>query len=132
FLSIITMFMPGVMANFENDFKNIIALSTLRQLGLMIIILSFGYRILTYYHLLVHTIFKSMLFIAAGTVIHIIKNTQDIRLLLMVSNIALSGVPFKSEFYRKDLIMEKLINLSIIIIMFLRVIVRSILNWVFY
>ncbi|XP_018347231.1 PREDICTED: NADH-ubiquinone oxidoreductase chain 5-like [Trachymyrmex septentrionalis] len=99
------------MANFENDSKNIIALSTL--------------RILAYYHLLVHTIFKSMLFIAtviAGIVIHIIKNTQDIRLLgnlneiipfviirLMVSNKALSGVPFKSGFFRKDLIMEFLI-----------------------
>jgi len=73
--------MAGVMAYFENDFKKVIALSTLRQLGFMIIILRFGYRMLAYYHLLIHVIFKSILFMAAGVVIHIIKNTQDVRLL---------------------------------------------------
>ncbi|KYN37942.1 NADH-ubiquinone oxidoreductase chain 5 [Trachymyrmex septentrionalis] len=81
FVSVITIFISGIMANFENDFKKIIALSTLRQLGFIIIILRFGYRILAYYHLLIHAIFKSILFISAGIVIHIIKSTQDIRLL---------------------------------------------------
>ncbi|KYN12274.1 NADH-ubiquinone oxidoreductase chain 5 [Trachymyrmex cornetzi] len=83
------------------------------------IILRFGYRLVAYYHLLIHAIFKSMLFIGAGRVIHIIKNTQDIRLLgnlnegipyviirLMISNYALGRVPFISGFYRKDLIID--------------------------
>jgi len=62
--------------NFENDFKKIIALSTLRQLGLIIIILRFEFKLITYYHLLVYAIFKSMLlFMAAGAVIHSMKNT---------------------------------------------------------
>ncbi|KYQ60586.1 NADH-ubiquinone oxidoreductase chain 5 [Trachymyrmex zeteki] len=107
------------MANFENDFKKIIALSTLRQLGLIIIILRIGQRILAFYHLLTHAIFKSILFIAAGTIIHSINNNQDIRMLgnlnetipftiirLIISNLALGGAPFFSGFYRKDLIME--------------------------
>jgi len=119
FISILTIFISGIIANFENDFKKIIALSTLRQLGLIIIILSFGFRIIAYYHLLVYAIFKSMLFIAAGAVIHLIKNTQDIRLLgnlnevipyviirLLISSIALRGIPFIAGFYRKDLIIE--------------------------
>jgi len=119
FISIITIFISGIIANFENDFKKIIALSTLRQLGLIIIILRYGFKIIAYYHLLIHAIFKSILFIAAGAVIHLIKNTQDIRLLgnlneiipyviirLLISNLALSGIPFISGFYRKDLIME--------------------------
>ncbi|KYN30375.1 NADH-ubiquinone oxidoreductase chain 5, partial [Trachymyrmex septentrionalis] len=189
FISVI--FIAEIMVNFENDFKKIIALSTLRQLGFMIIILRFGYRILAYYHSSIHAIFKSILFIAAEAVIHIIKNTQDIRLLgnlneiipfvirSIVSNMALIGVPFIFGFYRKDLIIEivyregevnvvililiimsllltvsysvrffyylffnrrikfyryiyvkedKLINLSMMIIIFLRVIVGSILN----
>ena len=119
FLSVITMFISGIIANFENDFKKIIALSTLRQLGFIMIILRLGYRVLAYYHLLVHAIFKSILFISAGIVIHIIKSRQDIRLLgnlneifpfviirIIISNMALMGVPFISGFYRKDLIIE--------------------------
>ncbi|XP_018369319.1 PREDICTED: uncharacterized protein LOC108765221, partial [Trachymyrmex cornetzi] len=119
FLSILTIFISGIIANFENDLKKIIALSTLRQLGIIMIILRFGYRLVAYYHLLIHAIFKSMLFIGAGRVIHIIKNTQDIRLLgnlnegipyviirLMISNFALGRVPFISGFYRKDLIID--------------------------
>jgi len=58
-----------------------------------------------------------MLFIPAGSVIHLMKNTQNIRLLgnlndvvpyiiirLLISNIALRGVPFVTGFYRKNLI----------------------------
>jgi len=118
FISILTIFISGIIANFENDFKKIIALSTLRQLGLIIIILSFGFSIIAYYHLLVHAIFKSILFIA-GAVIHLIKNTQDIRLLgnlnevipyviirLLISSIPLREISFMAGFYRKDLIIE--------------------------
>ncbi|KYM80569.1 NADH-ubiquinone oxidoreductase chain 5, partial [Atta colombica] len=59
-ISILTIFISGVIANFENDFKKIIALSTLRQ-------------IIAYYHLLVHAIFKSIQFMAASAVLHLIK-----------------------------------------------------------
>ncbi|KAG5324482.1 NU5M oxidoreductase, partial [Acromyrmex heyeri] len=120
FFSIVTIFILGIMANFENDFKEIVALSTLSQLGLIIIILSFGFRLIAYYHLLIHAIFKSILFMAVGTVIHSMKNTQDIRLLgnlnevipyviiirLLILNIALRDVPFILVFYRKDIIIE--------------------------
>ncbi|KAG5336715.1 NU5M oxidoreductase, partial [Acromyrmex charruanus] len=98
FFSIITIFISGIMANYENDFKKIIALSTLSQLGLIVMILRFEFRLIAYYYLLVH---------------------QDIRLLgnlneimpfvtirLLISNIALRGVPFMLGFYRKDLIIE--------------------------
>lgn len=134
FISILTIFISGLIANFENDFKKIIALSTLRQLGLIMIVLRFGYRIIAYYHLLVHAIFKSILFMAAGAVIHLIKNTQDIRLLgnlnevipyviirLIISRIALRGIPFMAGFYRKDLIIEiiyrRKLNLFMLILM---------------
>uniref|UniRef100_UPI00403B10BB NADH dehydrogenase subunit 5 n=1 Tax=Mycetophylax simplex TaxID=341688 RepID=UPI00403B10BB len=118
-LSVITMLMAGLMANFEYDYKKIIALSTLSQLGFMMMILSMGHSVMAFYHLLIHAIFKSMLFMGAGVIIHSMKNTQDIRLLgnlneimpftmmsLFISKMALSGVPFMSGFYSKDLIME--------------------------
>nr|AGG40658.1 NADH dehydrogenase subunit 5 [Atta laevigata] len=138
FISVITMFMSGIMANFENDFKKIIALSTLSQLGLMMMILSYGFKMMAYYHLLIHAIFKSMLFMAAGAVIHLMKNTQDIRLLgnlnevipyvmmsLLISNLALSGMPFMSGFYSKDLIMEVIYSSSSLNMMMLVLMVMS-------
>ncbi|KYQ54160.1 NADH-ubiquinone oxidoreductase chain 5, partial [Trachymyrmex zeteki] len=128
FISVITIFIAGLMANFENDFKKIIALSTLRQLGLIIIILRLGQSILTFYHLLTHAIFKSILFMAAGSIIHSLKNNQDIRLLgnlnetipftiirLLISNLALI----------KE---NNTINLSIIIIILFRVSIGSLIN----
>lgn len=119
FLSILTIFIAGLIANVENDLKKIIALSTLRQLGLIIIILSIGCDMLAFFHLLTHAIFKSLLFICAGVVIHLMLNNQDIRFFgnlnevvpftiirFFISNLALCGFPFLAGFYSKDLIME--------------------------
>lgn len=115
----LTMFMAGLGANFEFDLKKIIALSTLRQLGLIIRILGIGYNKLAYFHLLTHALFKALLFICAGAVIHNIKDSQDIRNIgalvgqmpytagcLNVANLALCGFPFLAGFYSKDLILE--------------------------
>lgn len=195
FLSVLTIFMAGGMAMIENDLKKIIALSTLSQLGLMIIILRIGYEILAFYHLLTHAIFKSMLFMCAGIIIHSINDNQDIRLFgnlneimpftmirFLVSRLALRGFPFLAGFYSKDYIMEliyinqinrlilgiiilslmftviysirlfyylfyrkiifkgsfyrfienKLINFSIIILVLFRILVGSLLNWLFF
>nr|YP_010758052.1 NADH dehydrogenase subunit 5 [Gunungiella acanthoclada]WEU80057.1 NADH dehydrogenase subunit 5 [Gunungiella acanthoclada] len=119
-LSSATMFMAGVVANFEYDLKKIIALSTLSQLGLMLSILSMGFCDLAFFHLLTHAMFKSMLFMSAGLIIHSMKNTQDIRFMgniskfmplvsisLNVGNLSLCGFPFLAGFYSKDLILEK-------------------------
>lgn len=115
----LTIFIAGVAANFEFDLKKIIALSTLRQLGLMIIILAIGFPQLAFFHLLTHALFKALLFICAGSVIHRIKNSQDIRDIgrlvyeipfsvscLNIANLALCGIPFLAGFYSKDLILE--------------------------
>lgn len=115
----LTMFMAGLGANFEFDLKKIIALSTLRQLGLIIRILSIGFYKLAFFHLLTHALFKALLFICAGAVIHNINNNQDIRLIgglrihipitsacLNVANLALCGIPFLAGFYSKDIILE--------------------------
>jgi len=115
----ITIFMSGLGANFEFDLKKIIALSTLSQLGLIIIILSIGFYKLAFFHLLTHAIFKALLFICAGAVIHNINNSQDIRIIgglclnipltssfFNVANLALCGIPFLAGFYSKDLILE--------------------------
>nr|UYA97098.1 NADH dehydrogenase subunit 5 [Furcilarnaca wufengensis] len=123
-ISGLTMFMAGMGANFEFDLKKIIALSTLSQLGLMMSILSIGYFKLAFFHLLTHALFKALLFMCAGAIIHNMKNSQDIRSMGVLSNqmpltsacfnssnLALCGMPFLAGFYSKDLILE-MVSLS--------------------
>nr|YP_011014112.1 NADH dehydrogenase subunit 5 [Colias sifanica]WQA10193.1 NADH dehydrogenase subunit 5 [Colias sifanica] len=129
-ISGLTMFMAGVSANYEFDLKKIIALSTLSQLGLMMSILSMGYYDLAFFHLLTHAMFKALLFMCAGMIIHMLNDNQDIRymgglsvyipmtsLCMNISNLALCGIPFLAGFYSKDLILEmvSMSNMNILI-----------------
>nr|URH16451.1 NADH dehydrogenase subunit 5 [Kalotermitidae sp. A SH-2022a] len=131
-----TMFMAGLGANFEYDLKSIIALSTLSQLGLMIGAVSVGFAGLAFFHLLTHALFKALLFMCAGVIIHTMGDSQDIRFMgnlsfqmpftsvcLGVSSFALCGMPFLAGFYSKDLILEMVsfsyINLIGFILFFL-------------
>nr|YP_010439954.1 NADH dehydrogenase subunit 5 [Pseudoechthistatus hei]UTD45000.1 NADH dehydrogenase subunit 5 [Pseudoechthistatus hei] len=115
----LTMFMSGMGANFEFDLKKIIALSTLSQLGLMMSILVLGSYELAFFHLLTHALFKALLFMCAGAIIHSMNNCQDIRYMgnlinqmpvvcsfFNICNFSLCGLPFLSGFYSKDLIVE--------------------------
>nr|QOW08831.1 NADH dehydrogenase subunit 5 [Carpilius convexus] len=114
-----TMFMAGLGANFEYDLKKIIALSTLSQLGVMLSILSLGYVNLAFFHLLSHALFKALLFMCAGVIIHSVSDYQDIRCMgslvsfmpmtvsyMTIANLALCGFPFLAGFYSKDMILE--------------------------
>nr|QWC54300.1 NADH dehydrogenase subunit 5 [Jebusaea hammerschmidtii] len=119
FISSMTMFMSGLGANFEFDLKKIIAMSTLSQLGLMVGILSLGGFKLAFFHLLTHALFKALLFMCAGNIIHNMNNYQDIRFMgslivhlpltctyFNICNFSLCGLPFLSGFYSKDLVVE--------------------------
>nr|ACA61253.1 NADH dehydrogenase subunit 5 [Gastrimargus marmoratus] len=119
FIGCLTMFMSGLGANFEFDLKSIIALSTLSQLGLMMSILSMGFSDLAFFHLLTHALFKALLFMCAGSMIHNLCDSQDIRFMgsiihfmpltsvcFNVSSLCLCGMPFLAGFYSKDLILE--------------------------
>nr|YP_004123576.1 NADH dehydrogenase subunit 5 [Alpheus distinguendus]ACV90183.1 NADH dehydrogenase subunit 5 [Alpheus distinguendus] len=118
-LASLTMFMAGLGANFETDLKKIIALSTLSQLGVMMTILSLGWAELAFFHLLAHALFKALLFMSAGSIIHSVGDYQDIRvmgqlasymplsvMMINLANLALCGTPFLAGFYSKDLILE--------------------------
>nr|ALO77326.1 NADH deshydrogenase subunit 5 [Hybosorus sp. HYB01] len=119
FIGSMTMFMAGLGANYEYDLKKIIALSTLSQLGLMMSILGIGEYKLALFHLLTHALFKALLFMCAGCMIHNLGNCQDIRFMgglvelmpitcsfFVISNMSLCGLPFLAGFYSKDLILE--------------------------
>nr|YP_002907407.1 NADH dehydrogenase subunit 5 [Diadegma semiclausum]ACF35063.1 NADH dehydrogenase subunit 5 [Diadegma semiclausum] len=119
FISIMTLFMSGLCANLEFDFKKIIAFSTLSQLGVMIFCLSMGFIEISFFHLLTHAMFKCMLFMCAGIIIHNMILNQDIRYISMIfknmplvsmvfncSTFSLCGIPFMSGFFSKDKILE--------------------------
>nr|YP_009740830.1 NADH dehydrogenase subunit 5 [Traulia lofaoshana]QID03831.1 NADH dehydrogenase subunit 5 [Traulia lofaoshana] len=132
----LTMFMAGFGANLEFDLKKIIALSTLSQLGLMMSILAMGYSKLAFFHLLTHALFKALLFMCAGSMIHNLSDSQDIRFMggivnfmpltsvcFNVSSLSLCGMPFLAGFYSKDLILEMVclswINILIFLLYFI-------------
>jgi len=138
FIGRITIFISGLGANFEFDLKKIIALSTLSQLGLIIRILSLGDYKLAFFHLLTHALFKALLFMCAGNIIHNLRNCQDIRFIggliqsipltciyINIRNLSLCGIPFLAGFYSKDLILEVMrisyLNLYIYIIFYLSI-----------
>nr|QGP73087.1 NADH dehydrogenase subunit 5 [Turricula nelliae spuria] len=119
FIAVLTLLMAGIGANYENDLKKIIALSTLSQLGVMMMSLGMGMPYLALFHLYTHALFKALLFLCAGMIIHNSSNTQDIRHMglifsqapltvtcLNIANLSLCGAPFLSGFYSKDLILE--------------------------
>jgi NADH-ubiquinone oxidoreductase chain 5 len=118
-ISIITIIMAGSGAIFERDIKKVVALSTLSQLGVIIIILSIGIKELAFFHLITHAMFKSTLFICAGFIIHSVGGSQDRRVIrgfrlrrpvlgvvLRSTNLALCGFPFLAGFYSKDSSLE--------------------------
>nr|AWV83348.1 NADH dehydrogenase subunit 5 [Muda kuroiwae] len=120
-MSIMTTMMSSINAIYEFDLKKIIALSTLSQLGIMMTILMMGYYELSFFHLIIHAMFKASLFLCAGVLIHNLNNNQDIRMMgslsyqmplvttmMNIANLSLCGMPFMSGFYSKDLIMESM------------------------
>nr|UOU85026.1 NADH dehydrogenase subunit 5 [Procloeon bifidum] len=121
-ISVLTMLMAGLGANLEMDLKKVIALSTLSQLGLMIMAISINMPKLAYFHMLSHALFKALLFMCAGNIIHGSQDTQDIRKMgniimqmpvtsacLNTANLALCGIPFMAGFYSKDMILESML-----------------------
>nr|AZL93303.1 NADH dehydrogenase subunit 5 [Hypsicera sp. ZJUH_2016019] len=132
FMSVMTLLLSGLSANFEIDLKKIIALSTLSQLGVMIFCLSLNLMINSLFHLMTHALFKSVLFMCAGVIIHNMLGNQDIRLINMVTfnmpivsmifncaSFSLCGMPFLSGFYSKDMILELFLMSSYNKMMFL-------------
>ena len=82
-------------------------------------LVSIGLSGLAFFHLLTHALFKALLFMCAGGVIHSMGDSQDIRFIgglsiymtftssgSMVSNFALCGMPFLAGFYSRDFILE--------------------------
>nr|YP_010449209.1 NADH dehydrogenase subunit 5 [Falcolipeurus marginalis]UTT72601.1 NADH dehydrogenase subunit 5 [Falcolipeurus marginalis] len=134
-ISSMTIILSGTSAMMEFDLKKLIALSTLSHIGFMIMFVSMGEIHSATIHLSMHAIFKSLLFMSAGILIHEKMNNQDMRsiflslktdmkvwITMMISCLSMMGIPFMSGFYSKELMAMKLMEksgYSLEIIMFL-------------
>jgi len=113
-LGIITLIVASLGALIELDTKKIVALSTLRQLGLMFIGISLGNLVLSLFHILTHGLAKANLFLGVGNVLHLNHSEQDSRkisshrlsritlLRVIVRVIRLRGLLFMRGYFSKE------------------------------
>jgi NADH-quinone oxidoreductase subunit L len=114
----LTCFAAALMATQQNDIKRILAYSTISQLGYMVLGIGVApVADIPMFHLFTHACFKCLLFLCAGSVIVGMHHEQDIWkmgglknkmpitfLAMLAGALALSGCPFTSGYFSKDLI----------------------------
>jgi NADH-quinone oxidoreductase subunit L len=120
----ITAFIAASIALVQTDIKAVLAYSTISQLGYMVLGIGVGSYTAAFMHLITHAVFKACLFLSAGSVIHSLHDpdthdsVQDMRLMgglmgklrfthlaMLLSTLAIAGVPFFSGFVSKDRIL---------------------------
>ncbi|MGQ9542733.1 MAG: NADH-quinone oxidoreductase subunit L [Candidatus Bathyarchaeia archaeon] len=121
----VTALMTASMALVSTDIKRVLAYSTISQLGLMIAALGVGSEagwFASQFHVMSHALFKALLFLCAGSVMHAV-GTTDMRemgglrgsmpitfVTSVVGVLALSGVPPFNGFWSKDLIVAVVLH----------------------
>ncbi|MGN7808952.1 NADH-quinone oxidoreductase subunit L [Flavobacterium sp. 22076] len=122
----ITSLVAATIGLVQNDIKKVLAYSTVSQLGLMFLALGFGAYEVAVFHVITHAFFKACLFLGSGSVIHGLHGEQDMRNMgglrkampitfwtMLISSLAISGVPFFSGFFSKDEILLTAFHYSI-------------------
>jgi len=119
-------FFAAVIALTQEDIKRVLAFSTMSQIGYMMMALGVskyeGHEGLGYmagmFHLFTHAMFKALLFLAAGAIIHAVhSNFMDkmgglhkympvSRWTFLIAALAISGIPPFAGFFSKDEILS--------------------------
>jgi NADH-quinone oxidoreductase subunit L len=117
-VGMLSALMAGIMAVVANDLKRTLAYSTISQLGYMVYAIGCGAVFASQFHLMSHSVFKALLFLGAGAVIHTV-GTRDMRemgglgkqmpftrLVFIIGAAGLAGIPIANGFFSKELLLE--------------------------
>ena len=119
-----TSFFAATSGLFLSDIKKVIAYSTCSQLGYMIFACGLSAYKISLFHLMNHAVFKALLFLSAGAIIHSLQNEQDMRRMgyfskifpliysvVLIASFAIMGFPFLTGFFSKDVLLETATNI---------------------
>jgi NADH-quinone oxidoreductase subunit L len=110
-----TAFFAATIGIVQTDIKRVLAYSTISQLGYMFLACGVASYASGIFHLVTHAFFKALLFLAAGSVIHVLGGEQDMRAMgglwrklpvtfwtMTAAVFAISGLPPFAGFFSKD------------------------------
>jgi len=117
-VGLLSALLAALMALVSNDLKRALAYSTISQLGYMFFAIGAGVIFASQFHLLSHSVFKALLFLGAGAVIHAVgtrdmrqmgglgKAMPNVRIVFIIGALALAGLPITNGFFSKELVLE--------------------------
>jgi NADH-quinone oxidoreductase subunit L len=110
----LTALLAAVLACVQTDIKRVLAYSTVSQLGYMMAAIGAGFASCGFLHLLTHGVFKALLFLGAGAVIHAVgsndihdmgglaKKMPQTAIVFLIGTLSLAGVPLFAGFASKE------------------------------
>jgi len=124
-VGIFTAIFAASIALTQKDIKRVLAYSTLSQLGYMFAALGVGAWTAAIFHLVTHGIFKGLLFLGSGSVIHGVHEEQDMDRMgalrkkmpithwtMLIGALAISGIPPLAGFFSKDEVLGEAFKLG--------------------
>jgi len=110
----LTALMAAILACVQDDIKRVLAYSTVSQLGYMMTAIGAGFASAGFFHLLTHGLFKALLFLGAGAVIHAVHSNDlphmgglarkmpQTAIVFLIGTLSLAGIPLFGGFLSKE------------------------------